>query len=134
MNNIDSYKKECRNRVLKGFTIDNMVEKMDYEITKVKQNPSIQKIKNGQGLSNNLEIVRELVAQYMLESQNEYRWMANKFTCDNVHVILKYDKKAKKEQFYEQTLGYKIKHPIVVLLRKIGVYDKIKQIIGWEKH
>ena len=134
LNNIDNYKKECRNRVLNGFTINNMVEKMDYEITKLKQNPSIQKIKNGQGLSNNLEIAKELVAQYLLESQKEYMWMANKFTCDNVHVILKYDKKAKKAQFYEQTLGYKIKHPIVVLLRKMGVYDKIKQIIGWEKH
>ena len=31
-------------------------------------------------------------------------------------------------------LEYKIKHPIVVVLRKIGIYDKIKQIIGWEKH
>ena len=60
--------------------------------------------------------------------------MCDKFNKDNIHIMLKYDKKAKKEQFYENTLEYKIKHPIVVALRKTGIYDKIKQIIGWEKH
>ena len=47
-----------------------------------------------------------------------------------IYVVVGY----KKEQFYEHTLEYKIKHPIVVVLRKMGIYDKIKQIIGWERH
>ena len=134
LNNIDNFKKNCRARILNGFTIDNMVQKMEKEFDSLKQNPNKQKIENGYGLKKNIEITKELVTQYLLESKDEYEWMSNKFNGDNIHIILKYDKKAQKEQFYEHTLEYKIKHPIVVLLRKLGIYDKIKQIIGWEKH
>jgi glycosyltransferase involved in cell wall biosynthesis len=134
LNNINDFKKNCRNRILNGFTIDNMVQKMEKEFDSLKQNPSNEKIENGYGLKRNIEITKELITQYLIESKSEYEWMANKFNADNIHIILKYDEKAKKEQFYEKTLEYKIKHPIVVLLRRIGIYDKIKQIIGWEKH
>ena len=48
-------------------------------------------------------------------------------------MMEKYDKKAKREQFYEQTLEYKIKHPIVVVLTKIGIYDRLKKLVGWER-
>ena len=134
LNNIDNYKDNCRKRVLNGFTIDNMIEKMEEEFDNIKQNPNKEKIENGYGLKKNIRIAKELITRYLIESQAEYEWMSNKFNQDNIHMILKYDKKAKKEQFYEQTLEYKIKHPIVVLLRKLGIYDKLKQIIGWEKH
>ncbi len=134
LNNIENYKANCRKRILNGFTIDNMIQRMDKEFTNLKQNPNQEKIENGYGLKKNSRITKELITQYLLESKDEYEWMANQFNQENIHIILKYDKKAKKEQFYEHTLEYKIKHPIVVILRKIGIYDKIKQIIGWEKH
>ena len=35
----------------------------------------------------------------------------------------------KKTKFYEHTLEYKIKHPIVVFLKKIGIYEKVKELI-----
>lgn len=134
LNNLNIYKGNCRKRVLDGFTIDNMIQKMEKEFDGLKKNPNKEKIENGYGLRRNIEVTKELVTQYILESREEYEWMANKFNGDNIHIILKYDKKAQREQFYEHTLEYKIKHPIVVLLRKMGIYDKIKQIIGWEKH
>lgn len=134
LNNIDNYKKNCRDRILNGFTIDNMIQRMDSEFAKLKQNPNKEKIENGYGLRKNLSVTKELITQYILESREEYIWMSNKFNTENIHIMLKYDKKAKKQQFYENTLEYKIKHPIVVVLRKLGIYDKLKQIIGWEKH
>lgn len=134
LDNIDYYKNNCRNRILNGFTIDNMIQRMDKEFTTLKQNPDKEKIKNGYGLKKNIRTTKELITQYLLESKDEYEWMANKFNTENIHIILKYDKKAKKDQFYEHSLEYKIKHPIVVVLRKLGIYDKLKQIIGWEKH
>lgn len=134
LNNIESYQSKCRNRVLDGFTIDNMIQNMEKEFADLKQNPNKEKIENGYGLQKNMGVVKELITQYLIESGPEYEWLSNKFNTDNIHIILKYDKKAKKEQFYEQTLEYKIKHPIVVILRKMGIYDKLKQIIGWEKH
>lgn len=134
LNNLDTYKKNCRSRILNGFTIENMIQRMDKEFTNLKQNPNPEKIQNGEGLKKNIRITKEILTQYLLESKEEYEWMANSFNQSNIHMILKYDKKAKKEQFYEHTLEYKIKHPIVVLLRKMGIYDKLKQILGLEKH
>ncbi len=134
LNNINEYKKNCRNRVLDGFTIDNMVTKMDEEFTKINQNPNKEKVKNGYNLQTNIEVTKELISEFLISSKMDYEWISSKFNQENIHIILKYDKKAKREQFYEQTLEYKIKHPIVVVLRKMGIYDKIKEIIGWERH
>lgn len=100
----------------------------------VTENPNKEKIENGYGMKKNIKITKELIAKHLLESKFEYEWMANKFNGDNIHIVLKYDKKAKKQQFYEHTLEYKIKHPIVVVLRKIGIYDKLKKMIGWDKN
>ena len=134
LNNITEYKNNCRERILKGFTIDNMVKKMDEEFSKIYQNANKEKIENGYSLQKNIEITKELISEFLISNKIDYEWIADKFNKDNIHIILKYDKKARKEQFYEHTLEYKIKHPIVVVLRKMGIYDKIKQIIGWERH
>ena len=132
-NNLEEYKKNCRKRILESFTIDSMVNEIDMELTNLKQNPNKEKIENGYGLRRNIRIAKEVIIGYILESRQEYEWMASQFNTQNIHMILKYDKKAKKLQFYEHTLEYKIKHPIVVILRKMGIYDKLKQLIGWEK-
>ena len=134
LNNITTYKNNCRDRILNGFTIDNMVAKMDEEFSKIYKNPNKEKIENGYGLQKNIEITKELISEFLISNRLDYEWLSNKFNGENIHMIVKYDKKAKKEQFYEHTLEYKIKHPIVVVLRKMGIYDKIKQIIGWERH
>lgn len=134
LNNITEYKKNCRQRVLNGFTIDNMVTKMDEEFSKINEKANKEKIENGYGMQKNIEIAKELVSEFLISNKLDYEWLSRKFNEENIHIILKYDKKAKKEQFYEHTLEYKIKHPIVVVLRKMGIYDKIKQLIGWERH
>ena len=73
---------------------------MDNEFTKLKQNPNKEKIENGYALKRNIRITKELITSYLLESRVEYEWMSNNFNNNNIHVILKYDKKAKKQQFY----------------------------------
>lgn len=134
LNNLETYKENCRKRILSGFTIDNMIKKMSDELDEVSTHPNQEKVNNAIGLQKNIRITKELIADFLISNRLEYNWMCDKFNKDNIHIMLKYDKKAKKEQFYENTLEYKIKHPIVVVLRKIGIYDKIKQIIGWERH
>ena len=111
-----------------------MVTKMDEEFTKIYKNANKEKIENGYGLQKNIEITKEIISEFLISNRLDYEWLSSKFNGENIHVIVKYDKRAKKEQFYEHTLEYKIKHPIVVVLRKMGIYDKIKQIIGWERH
>ena len=133
LNNLDEYKKNCRTRILSGFTLDNMIERMCNEFQKIAKEPNLEKKQNGYGLKANIRITKELLAKFLLQSEGEYNWASATFNTENIHMMTKYDKTAKREQFYEQTIEYKMKHPIVVILRKIGIYDTLKRIIGWEK-
>ena len=46
---------------------------------------------------------------------------------ENIDIDWKYEKNG--NVLYEKTLGYKIKHPIYVVLNKIHVYSFIKRIL-----
>lgn len=105
------------------------MKKWKKKLAGVKENPNKEKIENGYGIRKNIEITKELISRYLLESKPEFEWLKNKFNQENIHILLKYDRKAKKEQFYEQTLEYKIKHPIYVVLTKLHIYDLIKKIL-----
>ena len=57
--------------------------------------------------------------------------MCNDFNINNVDIfntnVLKL--RGKENPLYEHTLEYKIKHPIVIFLRKIKIYDFLKKIL-----
>ena len=129
LNNLKFYKSNCRNRILDGFTIDNMIKKMEKEFVKIVENPSEEKIQNAKELVNNIDILKELISTYIVSSKTEYEWLSEEFNRKNVHKI-EPKRTLKKSQFYEHTLEYKLKHPIVVVLRKIGVYEKTREILG----
>ena len=128
LDNLEMYKNNCRARILKSFTIDKMIKKMEKEFEKVAKSPNEEKVENGKILSQNMDILKELISTYFASSKPDYEWLVQKFNQENVHKIEKYDKKAQKMLYYEHTLEYKIKHPIVVALRKIGVYDQLKKV------
>ena len=142
LDNLDFYKENCRKRIEKNFTIDKMIQKMEEEFSNIYLNPSEEKIKNGKNLSKNITILKELITYFFLSSKLDYEYLVNKFNKENVHISEMYSnndkmdkrmkkkiKKYNKRLFYENTIEYKIKHPIVVLLRKMGVYDNLKRIL-----
>ncbi len=129
LENLEFYKSNCRNKILKNFTIDNMIKKMEKEFIKIVQNPNKAKMENGKSLSKNIDILKELISTYIVSSKADYEWLVEDFNNKNIHRIDIYDKKRK---YYEHTLEYKIKHPIVVILRKMGIYDYCKRAIGME--
>lgn len=129
LENLEQYKTNCRKRIVENFTIDKMIKTMEKEFEKVTKNPNEEKIRNGEYLTKNQEILKELISTYFESSKGEYMGLANEFNIKNVHKVDKYDKKAKKMIGYEHTLEYKIKHSIVVVLRKIGIYDPIKDVL-----
>jgi len=57
LDNLDEYKANCRKRILDGFTINQMVVRMNDIIEEIYNNPSETVIENGRGLSNNKSIV-----------------------------------------------------------------------------
>jgi len=94
---------------------------MEKEFMELVKNPNKEK-KNAE----NISITKELISSYFIAEKNEYEWLSEKFNKENVHK----NKVLNKKQFYENTLEYKLKHPIVVTLKKIGVYDSTKKILG----
>lgn len=127
LNDLSEYKKNARKKVLNGYTIDNMVEKMSNIFGKTVQNPDAEKIENGEGLSNNMTLTKELITRYLISTKPEYDWISQSFNRENIDIRDKVNKKSKIG--YEHTLEYKIKHPFVVILRKMGLYEKVKENI-----
>ena len=129
LKNLTFYKENCRNRILNNFTLDIMIKNMEKEFTELANNPNKEKVENGIKLSENMDILKELISSSFIAEKQEYEWILQKFNTENIHIAdLK--KILRRNLNYEHTLEYKIKHPIVVALRKIGVYDNTKKILG----
>ena len=128
INKLKFYKLNCRKRILNNFTQDNMIKNMEKEFIELVKNPNKEKIENGEKIDENISITKELISSYFIAEKNEYKWLSEKFNKENIHM----NNVSNKKQFYEHTLEYKLKHPIVVTLRKMGVYDNAKRIFGMQ--
>ncbi len=126
IDNLDSYKKKARKRILDGFTIDNMIENMDKILENCKNNPNNEKIENAKNMINNIDITKELITRYFIGEQSEYDWLVQNYNSKNVDIDWKFENKT---LYYENTLEYKIKHPIYVVLKKLHLYDFIQRIL-----
>ena len=132
INNLKYYKSNCRKRILNRFTIDNMIKNMEKEFIDIVQNPNKQKIENGEKLSGNIDVLKELISSFLVSNKLEYEWICEEFNHKNIHISNFKNKILKKKQYYEHTLEYKIKHPIVLALRKVGIYESTKRILGMQ--
>ena len=114
-----------------------MVENIDKQLTKVINEPNKEKAQNAKNMQNNIDLCKEFITKYFISTNSEYDWLAKQFNKENVEKLLEdfYGKdidmrfEKKEEILYENTLGYKIKHPIYVALNKIGIYDFIKRVL-----
>ena len=118
-------------RIINRFTIDNMILNMENIFEKIAHNPNAEKIEKAKKCDKN--IVKELITLHTIAFRDEYEWLCKEFNAKNVDIcrVPKIEKlKGKANPMYEFTLEYKIKHPIVVFLRKLGIYNFCKKIIG----
>ena len=129
LNNLETYKKNARKRILDGFTIDNMIVNMEKVFETIYQNPNNLKIEQAKKMQGNIDITKELITKYFIAAGPEYEWLAKKFNVENVDRDWKLEKKANKMLYYENTLEYKIKHPFYVILTKLHIYGFIKKIL-----
>lgn len=128
LDNLETYKGNCREKILNGFTIDNMITRMDAIFEQTKNNPNSEKRKNGEILSEFPSIMDEFIIKNFAAFEQEYEWLSKQFNEQNIDISYA---REMYEYFDEtKTLSYKFKHVIVVVLRKLHVYDKIKQMIG----
>ena len=123
------YKSNSRKRILKYFTLNQMIEKLEDEFEEIAENPNIQKIENGKNLESGKDILKELISTHFISVKGEYEYLVQEFNNRNVHKR-KIKLKGPQNPLYEHTIEYKVKHPIVVVLRKIGIYDDCKKIFS----
>ena len=79
LNNLEKYKEKCRQRILDGFTINNMLAKMSDIFEDTCKNPNTDKIKNGERLKDNINIAKELVTINMMNDKIEYNWECTEY-------------------------------------------------------
>jgi len=79
LDNLETYKSNCRKRICENFTISKMIEKMDSIFEEIHKNPSKKKIENGYGLSNNKDITKELITANFKSDELEYKWECSEY-------------------------------------------------------
>lgn len=127
---IDKYKSNCRKKIIEKFTIKNMVSNIENIFESVVKEPSKEKIQTGLYLNKCIDLTKEHIVSYMMLSEKEYEWLTDEFNRKNVDIDYEYDTENPKKAYYEQTIEYKIKHAIVVVLQKMGIYELCKKILG----
>ena len=79
LENLEKYTKNCRKRICQYFTIDKMIENMTNILEDIYKNPNQEKIANGQGLSKNINITKELITSNLKSDEIEYRWECSEY-------------------------------------------------------
>ena len=129
LNNVGKYKKNARDRILNGFTINNMIENMDNVFKQIINNPNKEKIKNAENMANNIDVAKELLTKYFISVKPEYQWLIKVYNEKNIYIDIEFEKKLRRDLFYESTLEYKLKHPIYVILVRLHLYKYFRKII-----
>ena len=96
LNNLDEYKKNCRQRIIDNFSINKMIEKMTAIFEEVKERPNEIKIENGKGLKNNRELTKEIVTINLKNDEVEYKW-----------ECLEYERKVYGRAYSKEGMNYK---------------------------
>ena len=123
LNNLDTYKENCRKRIIDNFTINKMIEKMTNIFEESKGKPNDLKIENAKGLSRNKEITKELITINLKNDEVEYKW-----------ECLEYERKVYGRAYSKEGMNYKkelLKEKLwnIPLWRgAIKIYHKIKRL------
>ena len=126
LDNLDEYKANCRKRILDGFTINQMVVRMNDIIEEIYNNPSEIVIENGRGLSNNKSICKELITRYILSAEEKYLWECQEY--NRYFGIVRYNYKF--ELFKEKMWRSSVYRGFVRILQKIGIMKALKRMMG----
>ena len=126
LDNLDEYKFNCRKRILDGFTINQMVVRMNDIIEEIYNNPSKEIIENGRGLSNNKSICKELITRYILSAEEKYLWECQEY--NRYFGIVRYNYKF--ELFKEKMWRSSVYRGFVRILQKIGIMKVLKRMMG----
>lgn len=128
LSNLGEYKSNCRKRILDGFTIENMVQKMSNILEYTKNNPNREKMENGIGLSKNICITKELITTFFQESNAEYSWLCSEYNMNYFDLVEEY-KVSKRSRIKEKLWTYPMWRKFIRALQRRGIIQKVKKIL-----
>lgn len=125
LDNLNEYQKHCRERILNGFTIDQMKQNMSEIITSEIETPSQEKIENGKALSNVIDICKELITEKLMNIEEKYKWECMQY---NQYYGFK-ESSIKFQIFKERMWKHKWYRAFIRILQKMGIIKTIKNHI-----
>ena len=126
------YKSNCRNKILSGFTISQMKEKMSRIFEERVNNPNKAKIEQAALLLPNIDITKELITKQLMCLEEEYNWLVYDYNLKSFGGISKYTKikdALYSNVFYRSTLKILKATGIIWLTKKIKLDKLIKKMI-----
>ncbi len=117
LNNLDTYKSKCRQRILEKFTLNQMIQTMTEIFENVSQNPSKEKIENGEALGKNINITKELFNKYLISNQIKYEWQCFEYNSHFGYKASNY----RFERFKEIMWTHKWYRGLIKLIKMTGI-------------
>ena len=122
INNLSKYKSKCRERILNGFTISHMQNEMKEIINNVIEKPNKEKILNGQALTRNINVCKELIVQKFAQNKEKYRWQ-----CEQYNNYYGFNNNNYKWQLFKEKMWRHRWYRIMIkILKKMGINKIIK--------
>ena len=126
LGNLEFYKSNCRKKILDGFTINHMIQKMSNIFENIAKSPNEEKVQNGGGLKNNLEITKELINMSFLANEKEYSWL-----CDEYNRTFYPDASHTRRSIVKERLwNIPLWRGFIKLLQKLGIIQAVKHLLG----
>lgn len=126
LGNLEFYKSNCRKKILDGFTINHMIQKMSNIFENIAKSPNEEKVQNGEGLKNNLEITKELINMSFLANEKEYSWL-----CDEYNRTFYPDASHTRRSIVKERLwNIPLWRAFIKLLQKLGIIQAVKHLLG----
>lgn len=124
LDNLASYKKKCRDRILSGFTISQMVKNMTDIIEDVYKNPNKEKIENGKVLQKCTDIAKELITRGFISNQIKYEW-----ECKNYNLYYGYKEDDFRFQLFKEKMWkYAWYRKVILIMQKMEIVKILKKI------
>ncbi len=126
MDNLDYYKGNCRDRILNGFTIDQMIVNMTNIFKNTVNNPNQEKIRQGKELANNIDMTKELVTKLLVSNKEEYSWLCTQYNKSNYETAKEYKYRKRIERLWGNPL-YRGTFKFCKAIGLVGLIKKLRK-------
>lgn len=136
LDNLDEYKSKCRDKILKGFTIDQMKVRMNEIIETTIENPNKEKIENGKAVSNSMDMLKEFISKELEVDNKDYKWLAEQVilqTFGSVHGADKFNymkEKMWRNPLYRLMIKSMQHTGVMNVIKKKKIDEKLKKAIN----